>query len=239
MDIANTSLFNYKVEICNNNANFLNTTVKAQRYIPQYYTLPEQILVFVTGALLSIITILGNALVCFGYYSNRRLQTITNLFICSLAVTDMSVGLFSIPFYTTYISLRSWPLGEVVWDIWLCLDYVLTQTSIIHLVIISADRYFSIKFPIKYRSERTKYRTKVVISMAWIISFLQWFPFVVIYPFINGKATVNVESRYKQFSDEYRYANIVLASSYFISVLVIATNLFTYLHTNISKRKTL
>ena len=79
MDGANVTIFNDTITFCNNSINCLNTTTETHRYVPQYHTLVQEIIIFVTGTLLSTITISGNALVCFAYYSNRRLQTITKL----------------------------------------------------------------------------------------------------------------------------------------------------------------
>jgi hypothetical protein len=45
-----------------------------------------------------IIAILGNGMVCFIVCQSSRMQTVTNYFIANLAVADMSMAFFCIPF---------------------------------------------------------------------------------------------------------------------------------------------
>ena len=56
---------------------------------------------------LSIITlmiIVGNAMVILAYYTGpRRLRTRTNFFVINLAVSDIMVGLISVPFWITVL----------------------------------------------------------------------------------------------------------------------------------------
>jgi len=54
--------------------------------------------------LLSLATILGNSLVLVSFKRNKGLRTISNYFLISLAVADVSIGLVSIPLMTHYIS---------------------------------------------------------------------------------------------------------------------------------------
>lgn len=60
---------------------------------------------------LSIVILAGNTLVCTAIYKNRKLRTKTNYYLVSLAVADIMVGVFSVPYWiyfrlgkTKYIS---------------------------------------------------------------------------------------------------------------------------------------
>jgi 7 transmembrane receptor (rhodopsin family) len=50
-----------------------------------------------------LIAIFGNGIVCFIVISSSRMQTVTNFFIANLALSDMLMALFCIPF--SFISL--------------------------------------------------------------------------------------------------------------------------------------
>lgn len=47
--------------------------------------------------LLIVVTIIGNTLVILSILTTRRLRTVTNLFVMSLAVADWLVGIFVMP----------------------------------------------------------------------------------------------------------------------------------------------
>lgn len=56
-----------------------------------------KIVLIVLFSLLIIITIIGNTLVILSVITTRRLRTVTNLFVMSLAVADWMVGTFVMP----------------------------------------------------------------------------------------------------------------------------------------------
>ena len=192
----------------------------------QRFNSTEKAFIYLVGALLSFITISGNLLVAIAYCRNPRLKSITNLFIFSLSISDITVGVFAINLYTAYIN-NMWQLGEVFCNIWLCLDYGCCQASVIHLLIICIDRYLALKKPLKYRSKRTWAKAKVTIVTAWVIAFLQWVPFIIGYPYIVGKRTVPKNECYVQFLFENAYMTIMTASlAYFWPVCIMGVLYF-------------
>ena len=57
-----------------------------------------QISVYFTYILIFITALLGNGFVCYIVYSSARMKTVTNLFIVNLAVGDILMTLFCVPF---------------------------------------------------------------------------------------------------------------------------------------------
>lgn len=55
------------------------------------------LLAFLYGSI-SLLAVIGNALVIVVIVRNKRMHTVTNIFIANLAVADVIIGLFSIPF---------------------------------------------------------------------------------------------------------------------------------------------
>lgn len=47
---------------------------------------------------ISIIAVIGNSLVIWIVATTRQMQTVTNLFIANLALADVVIGMFVIPF---------------------------------------------------------------------------------------------------------------------------------------------
>ena len=69
-----------------------------------------------------------------------------------------------------------WYLGIWLCEAWLSIDYTASTSSILNLLVLSLDRYWSITTPLKYLRQRTKRRAFLMIATAWLISLLWIFP---------------------------------------------------------------
>jgi len=73
---------------------------------------------------LSIFTIFGNLLVLYAIRTEKRLRTVSNLFILSLAFADLVVGVIVMPLSAANIIVGQWPFSSVICQMWLSIDYV-------------------------------------------------------------------------------------------------------------------
>lgn len=151
---------------------------------------------------LSLITITGNVLVMISFRVNPLLRTVSNYFLLSLAVADVILGSISMNLYTTYILLNGWTLGNFACDVWLAVDYVASNASVMNLLAISIDRYLSVMRPLTYRAKRTPKRAMIMISLAWTISFMIWAPAILFWQYIVGERTVQEHECSIQFLSE-------------------------------------
>lgn len=127
------------------------------------------VLVVVMG-LVTLLTALVNGGVIVAICTTKKLHLPANYLICSLAVTDFLVALLVMPISTLYITMESWSLGQVVCDLWLCVDMTCCTCSILHLCIIALDRYWAITKAIEYARKRSAHRAAVMVGVAWVIS---------------------------------------------------------------------
>ncbi|XP_070558408.1 histamine H1 receptor-like [Ptychodera flava] len=137
-------------------------------------------------SLMSLMTTIGNAMVLHAVKTEKRLQTVSNYFILSLACADMLIGMIVMPLSCAYILSHHWPLGLAVCQIWLSIDYVCCTASILNLFVLSLDRYWSITSPLKYLRRRTGKRAAILISLVWLVSSLWVIPVVGWHEFSHG-----------------------------------------------------
>ncbi|XP_022216094.1 alpha-1D adrenergic receptor isoform X2 [Drosophila obscura] len=118
-----------------------------------------------------VVTVIGNTLVILAILTTRRLRTITNCFVMSLAVADLLVGIFVMPPAVAVHLTGSWQLGWVLCDIWISLDVLLCTASILSLCAISVDRYLAVTRPLTYsRKRRSKRLALIMILIVWLLA---------------------------------------------------------------------
>ena len=127
-------------------------------------SITQMVVIAIIAGLLSVVTVAGNIMVMISFRIDKQLQTISNYFLFSLAVADFTVGLVSMPLFTVYTIMGYWPLGAQVCDLWLALDYLASNASVLNLLIISFDRYFSVTKPLTYRAKRSPFKAVGMIG---------------------------------------------------------------------------
>ncbi|XP_009896116.2 D(1) dopamine receptor [Dryobates pubescens] len=129
----------------------------------------------VTAALLFLLilsTLLGNTLVCVAVVRFRHLcSKVTNVFVVSLAVSDLLVALLVMPWKAASQVAGYWPFGAFC-EVWVAFDIMCSTASILHLCIISLDRYWAISNPFCYQRRMRQPVAFITIAVAWLLSLL-------------------------------------------------------------------
>ncbi|XP_046878697.1 muscarinic acetylcholine receptor M2a [Hypomesus transpacificus] len=201
------------------NASEGNNTNSVDENGSPYKTVEVVFIVLVAGSL-SLVTVIGNILVMLSIKVNRNLQTVNNYFLFSLACADLIIGLCSMNLYTIYIVIGYWPLGPVVCDLWLALDYVVSNASVMNLLIISFDRYFCVTKPLSYPVKRTTKMAGMMIAAAWVLSFILWAPAILFWQFIVGGRTVPERECYIQFFSNAAVTFGTAIAAFYLPVII-------------------
>lgn len=76
----------------------------------------------------------------------------------------------------TYEIVGVWILGDILCELYLALDVLFVTASILHICVISLDRYWSVTQPLTYPRKRTTTRISIMIGVAWLVSLLICLP---------------------------------------------------------------
>lgn len=140
------------------------------------YSYEVRVLLATLYTLIALGAIVGNILVIGSVYTNRKLRTITNLFVVSLAFSDLMVGLLVLPFAIKVQVTGTWGLGGALCASFVTFDVLLCTASILNLCCISIDRYFAITRPLASATQRSKRLALLMIAVVWVLSVIITIP---------------------------------------------------------------
>ncbi|CAJ0929999.1 unnamed protein product [Ranitomeya imitator] len=118
----------------------LNETEDTQ----EQHSLVMKTFVVIVLLLFISLTVLGNTLVMVAFIIDKRLRTQSNFFLLNLAICDFFIGAFNTPLFLQYMLTRKWRLGKCLCKLWLVADYTMSTASVLNIVLISYDRFFSV-----------------------------------------------------------------------------------------------
>ncbi|XP_044175588.1 tachykinin-like peptides receptor 86C [Acropora millepora] len=138
-----------------------------------------------------IITFLYAASIVFGlagnsiaiYFSAKKKagNRITNMLILNMAIADLLVTIFMMPFSLLFLHVGPrWiggTFGEISCKIFHFSPQVSIPASISIVMVVSIDRFFAVVYPMKARTFRQK--IKIVTLAAWVCSAAYAIPFLI------------------------------------------------------------
>ncbi|XP_046359645.1 RYamide receptor-like [Haliotis cracherodii] len=138
-------------------------------YEPLVVPLYTQTIIITMYSLIVILAFGGNLIICYTVMRASRMRTVINLFIVSLAISDLLMALFCIPLtFVANLILNYWPFGDFLCPAWSYLQVVVVFLSSFTLIAISMDRYVAIIFPL--RQKLTKSKALFIICIVWFLA---------------------------------------------------------------------
>ena len=136
--------------------------------LPEWY-MPLTDTTSIIAYVLSAFIILGNSVTVAAILKYRKLQTNTNVLVCSLSFSDITLGIFTIVsrvyIYHTNVTYM------LVIIIFLYSSY---HISVSHLFIIALERYVAIIHPFQYEKYVSKGTIALSLTLVWIIPLIFW-----------------------------------------------------------------
>ncbi|XP_054714774.1 QRFP-like peptide receptor [Uloborus diversus] len=142
------------------------------------YFLEELVPVAVIYGITLVVGLIGNLLIIYTVMSFKRMRTISNVFLASLATADLLVVLICVPVKFGQLFSYSWTLGEFCCKFVHYVQNVSAICSVLTLTSMSVERYYAIMHPVKSRYQCTMSQARRVIIVIWILSVLTAIPIV-------------------------------------------------------------
>ncbi|XP_064631669.1 G-protein coupled receptor 83-like [Lineus longissimus] len=133
-----------------------------------------------------LVSIFGNMMVVYVIVRNRRMHTVTNVFVTNLAVADLLITFLNIPFNIGRYILDDWPFGDEMCHVINFVQTVSVYAFTFTLTSIALDRQQVIMYPLSPRiSTRLAF---IIIGAIWLTASLLSVPFGMWY----GLETMNL-----------------------------------------------
>ena len=156
-----------------------NTSNAGSSATGTYFSFPSSFVypVATCHILIIAVAVVGNLMVCYAIITNKSLRSNpTNLFIFSLAFSDLLTVTMAVPFDIESLFLQgTWRHGEEMCRAWITVYLITVPTSILTLLTVSVDRYKSLSDPLnRFRRCRfmTRKRALIVCAVIWLYSLL-------------------------------------------------------------------
>ncbi|XP_071805860.1 adenosine receptor A2a-like [Asterias amurensis] len=126
---------------------------------------------YVIEIVFAVFAIFGNLTVITIYLLEPRLRnTLSNIYLISLAVSDFCMGAIAIPIIL--IALQGIPRSFPACLFLLSILVMIDVASVFSLLAMTLDRYYSISRPLRYCVVVTKSRAVAGALLAWFVAFL-------------------------------------------------------------------
>nr|XP_005285271.1 pyroglutamylated RF-amide peptide receptor-like [Chrysemys picta bellii] len=140
-------------------------------YIPE---LPPsaKVVFLVIYIIIFALALLGNSLVVYIIIRRKAMRTATNIFICSLACSDLLVTFFCIPFTLLQNVSSEWLGGPFVCKMVPFIQTTAVVASTLTMTCIAVERYQGIIHPLKMKRQYTNKRTYKMLGFVWTIAVI-------------------------------------------------------------------
>ncbi|KAK3107473.1 hypothetical protein FSP39_015343 [Pinctada imbricata] len=132
------------------------------------FSLEWLIFLSILYTLTTLFTVAGNILVILVFVRGRHSRTDLRPYLINLAVADLIMAVFCMPFTFGDAVFRSWIFTEPLCPIVIFMQTLSVAASVFINVAIGIDRFLVVTFPLM--SKGSKSRTKFVIATIWVFS---------------------------------------------------------------------
>ncbi|CAN9502475.1 unnamed protein product [Ophioblennius macclurei] len=136
------------------------------------YSIPLLTAITVACTLLFLVGVAGNVMTILVVSKYRDMRTTTNLYLCSMAVSDLLI-FFCMPLdlYRMW-NYRPWRFGDALCKLFQFVSESCTYSTILSITALSVERYLAICFPLRAKALVTKKRVRALILFLWTVSLL-------------------------------------------------------------------
>ncbi|XP_013420643.1 QRFP-like peptide receptor [Lingula anatina] len=197
--------------------------VSENMWQPNPLPMNAQTLLILFYCLAAFLAIFGNIIVIVTFVTGKRSRGDLRIYLINLAVADLLMAIFCIPFSFTVPMLSYWIFSEPLCPIVQFMQVSTVTVSVSTNMAIGFDRFWAVYYPLKSRLFSGA-RVKIVIAIIWGISISLAMPMLVVgrYSFMHeykGRTYIDCAETWALTSKRI-YGLIVLVFTYIIPLTI-------------------
>ncbi|XP_067405542.1 pyroglutamylated RF-amide peptide receptor isoform X2 [Emydura macquarii macquarii] len=114
----------------------------------------------------------GNCLVLYVVTRKKAMRTVTNIFICSLALSDLLIAFFCIPFTMLQNISSNWLGGAFACKMVPFVQSTAIVAEILTMTCIAVERHQGIVHPLKMKWQYTNRRAFTMLGIVWLLAVI-------------------------------------------------------------------
>ncbi|XP_069501119.1 growth hormone secretagogue receptor type 1-like [Ambystoma mexicanum] len=137
-----------------------------------FYPFPFSALCLVTiiCILLFVVGLLGNVMTILIISRSRGMRTTTNLYLSSMALSDVFIFLcMPLDLYKMW-NYRPWRLGDLICKLSQFFSEGCTYSTVLHITALSMERYLAVCYPLRAKVLITRTKVKLLIMALWLVA---------------------------------------------------------------------
>uniref|UniRef100_A0A8D2D3C3 Pyroglutamylated RF-amide peptide receptor n=1 Tax=Sciurus vulgaris TaxID=55149 RepID=A0A8D2D3C3_SCIVU len=179
-----------------------------------------------TGVLIFALALFGNALVVYVVTRSKAMRTVTNIFICSLALSDLLIAFFCIPVTMLQNISDNWLGGAFVCKLLPFVQSTAIVTEILTMTCIAVERHQGLVHPFKMKWQYTNQRALTMLGVVWLVAVIVGLPMwhvqqlQVKYDFLYDQEHVCCLEEWASPAHQRAYATFILVSLFLLPLLL-------------------
>lgn len=125
-----------------------------------------------------LVGMIGNTLIVYSVIHFRRMKSLSNVFLASLATADLLLIIFCVPVKFAQLFSHTWTFGVFLCKFVHYIQNLCAICSVYTLTAMSIERYYAIMYPVECRYICTMSQTKKVIILTWLGSIVMAMPII-------------------------------------------------------------
>ncbi|XP_067285191.1 pyroglutamylated RF-amide peptide receptor isoform X1 [Pseudorasbora parva] len=173
-------------------------------------------------AIIFVLALVGNSLVVYVVARKRATRTATTVFICSLAVSDLLITFFCIPFTLLQNISSEWLGGVLVCKTVPFVQTTAIVTGILTMTCIAIERYQGIVYPLKMKRQYTPKRAYRMLGLVWIAAVMVGSPMLFVqqlevkYDFLYDHHHVCCQERWHSLAHRQVYSTFIMVALFLL-----------------------